>query len=88
MNTNSNPNDWQPVGDLRFRLVFYKADMRPLFAYAVRTVEQKVSMGEFPPPDYYEGKRAVWTRDTIQSYIKAKKDGHNGNRRTFPRKMA
>lgn len=76
--------DWQPSDDLRFRLVFYKADFRALLGYSERTVEVKVSTGDFPPPDFYDGNRAAWLRETVYTHLKAKKAAHDGKRRAFP----
>ncbi len=78
--------DWKPTEDLRFRLVFYKADFRALLGYAERTVEVKMSEGAFPAPDFYDGKRAAWLRETIFAYLKARKASHDGTRRVFPGK--
>lgn len=77
---NKEPQDWQLSRDLRFRLVFYKRDFRPLLGYGCRSIEKKVSAGEFPGPDYYEGLRAVWTRETVMSYIQGKARAHSGRR--------
>jgi hypothetical protein len=78
------PQDWQPAEDLRYRLVFYKRDFKPLFGYGCRSIEKKVSAGEFPEPDYYEGLRAVWTRETVLGYVQAKAKASTG-RRAFGR---
>lgn len=75
--------DWAPAGDLRFRLVFYKADFKALLGWAKRTVEFKVSCGEFPKPDFYDGGSAAWTRETVYTWIEGRKTANAGTRRAF-----
>lgn len=75
--------DWAPAGDLRFRLVFYKADFLPLLDWPERTVDFKVSCGEFPKPDFYDGRRAAWTRETVYTWLKTRKTENAGARRAF-----
>lgn len=75
--------DWAPAGDLRFRLVFYKADFRALIGWPERTLDFKVSSGEFPEPDFYDGRRAAWTRETVYTWLKARKTANAGARRVF-----
>lgn len=51
------------------RLTYRIGEIAEMLGIHRRTLERMRSSGEFPPPDRLIGKRPMWTRETVLSWI-------------------
>lgn len=62
------------------KLVYGIADLSRVLSVCRRTIERERSAGRFPKPDLHIGKRPLWMRETIRSFIQ--RGGSTGLSRT------
>jgi predicted DNA-binding transcriptional regulator AlpA len=51
------------------RLVYSMTEVARVLSVCRRTIERERSAGRFPKPDLHIGKRPLWMRETIRSFI-------------------
>ena len=51
------------------KLVYGMTEVARVLSVCRRTIERERSAGRFPKPDLHIGKRPLWTRETIRSFI-------------------
>ena len=62
------------------KLVYSMTEVARFLSVCRRTIERERSAGRFPKPDLHIGKRPLWTRETIRSFIQ--KGGSTGLNRS------
>ena len=51
------------------KLLYYKVEIAQMLGFSVRSLDRKISSGEFPQPDKIVGKRKAWRLSTVESWI-------------------
>jgi predicted DNA-binding transcriptional regulator AlpA len=51
------------------KLVFGMSEVARVLSVCRRTIERERSAGRFPKPDLHIGKRPLWRRETIRSFV-------------------